>query len=76
MQRLTRRGKVAVAAASAAAVVAMVPAGTAVGKITPANCTNGGGQQPPGQQPVCSGQGLDQNPATNPAGHEPPGQQP
>ena len=45
-------------------------------KITPANCTNNGGNQPGGQQPVCQGGGLTQNPATNPAGNAPPGQQP
>jgi hypothetical protein len=45
-------------------------------KITPANCENGGGNLPPGQQPVCQGQGQTQNAATNPAGHAPPGQQP
>jgi hypothetical protein len=45
-------------------------------KITPANCENQGGNQPGGQQPVCQGGGLTQNPATNPAGNEPPGQQP
>jgi hypothetical protein len=45
-------------------------------KIAPANCTNGGGQQPGGQQPVCNGGGLTQNPATNPSGNAPPGQQP
>jgi hypothetical protein len=45
-------------------------------KITPANCENGGGNLPPGQQPVCQGGGLTQNPALNPAGHAPPGQQP
>ena len=45
-------------------------------KISPANCTNGGGNQPGGQQPVCQGEGLTQNPATNPAGNAPPGQQP
>ena len=50
--------------------------GAAFAKITPANCTNGGGNQPGGQQPVCQGEGLTQNPATNPAGNEPPGQQP
>jgi hypothetical protein len=31
---------------------------------------------PPGQQPVCKGGGLEQEPALNPAGHAPPGQQP
>jgi hypothetical protein len=51
-------------------------AAPALAKITPANCTNNGGNQPGGQQPVCQGGGLTQNPATNPAGNEPPGQQP
>ena len=54
----------------------LLTAGPASAKITPANCENNGGHLPPGQQPVCQGGGLDQNPATNPAGHEPPGQQP
>ena len=64
----------------AAMVVAM--AMPAFAKITPAqppSCTNGGGNQPGGQQPNCTGEGLTQNPATpatNPAGNEPPGQQP
>jgi hypothetical protein len=49
--------------------------GLAFAKISPANCTNGGGNQPGGQQPTCQGSGLTQNPATNPAGHAPPGQQ-
>jgi hypothetical protein len=48
----------------------------AYAKISPPSCTNNGGQQPGGQQPVCHGQGLTQQPATNPAGHAPPGQQP
>jgi hypothetical protein len=56
--------------------------GVAFAKITPAqppSCVNGGGHQPGGQQPTCTGEGLTQNPAkpaTNPAGHAPPGQQP
>jgi hypothetical protein len=45
-------------------------------KIAPANCENQGGNQPGGQQPVCQGGGLTQNPATNPSGNAPPGQQP
>ena len=43
---------------------------------TPPSCTNGGGNQPGGQQPVCQGGGLTQEPATNPSGNAPPGQQP
>jgi hypothetical protein len=76
MKRLTRRARIAGAVATAAALAAMVPAGTASAKISPPSCVNGGGQTPEGQQPVCHGQGLTQNPATNPAGKAPPGQQP
>jgi hypothetical protein len=50
--------------------------GVAFAKIAPANCENGGGNQPAGQQPTCTGGGLTQNPATNPSGNAPPGQQP
>ena len=59
-----------------AAVGVGMSVGTAGAKIAPANCTNGGGNQPGGQQPVCTGGGLTQNPATNPSGNAPPGQQP
>ncbi len=45
-------------------------------KITPPSCENPADKQPPGQQPVCKGEGQTQNPATNPAGKAPPGQQP
>jgi hypothetical protein len=64
----------AVALAMAAMMVAT--AMPAFAKITPANCETQGGNQPPGQQPVCKGGGLEQNPAENPAGNAPPGQQP
>ncbi len=63
-----------VALVVAAMMVAM--AMPAFAKITPASCENQGGNMPGGQQPVCTGGGLTQNPATNPAGNEPPGQQP
>jgi hypothetical protein len=40
-------------------------------------CTNGGGNQPGGQQPSCTGSGLTQETTSenqNPAGSAPPGQ--
>lgn len=66
----------AVATVAASLALGVGPAVMASAAITPASCTNGGGQTPPGQQPTCTGSGLTQNPATNPAGHAPPGQQP
>jgi hypothetical protein len=39
------------------------------------SCTNGGGNQPRGQQPTCSGEGLTQERENqNPSGAAPPGQ--
>jgi hypothetical protein len=82
MSEIKNRHKVTFAALAAMAValsVAMLVSSLATpveAKISPANCTNGGGNQPGGQQPVCQGGGLTQNPATNPSGNEPPGQQP
>jgi hypothetical protein len=46
-------------------------------KTTDTSCTNGGGQQPGGQQPTCQGSGLTQQQTTenvNPSGSAPPGQ--
>jgi hypothetical protein len=63
MERFKRRG--ALFAVTALGVLALVPAG-AFAKISPRSCENGGGQNPPGQQPGCKGEGLDQNPATAP----------
>jgi len=71
-----RKRIAAVTAACAVAVGMTVGVSGAAAKISPASCTNNGGQQPPGQQPVCQGGGLTQQPALNPAGHAPPGQQP
>ena len=82
MSEIKNRHKVTFAALAAMAValsVAMLVSSLATpveAKISPANCTNGGGNQPGGQQPVCQGGGLTQNPATNPSGNAPPGQQP
>ena len=75
----------ALAAMAVALSVAMLVSSLATpvqAKITPAtppSCETGGGNLPPGQQPVCQGGGLTQNPATpatNPAGQAPPGQKP
>jgi hypothetical protein len=44
---------------------------------TDTSCTNGGGNQPGGQQPSCGGSGLTQQTTTenqNPSGSAPPGQ--
>jgi hypothetical protein len=49
----------------------------AYAKISAADtsCTNGGGQQPGGQQPTCTGGGLTQETENqNPSGAAPPGQ--
>jgi hypothetical protein len=46
-------------------------------QTTDTSCTNGGGNQPGGQQPTCTGGGLTQNTETtnvNPSGSAPPGQ--
>ena len=73
---------VAIAAAVGIAASAVIANNLAYAKITPAtppSCTNGPGHLPGGQQPTCTGGGLDQNPgsqAKNPAGNPPPGQQP
>ena len=74
--------KISVVAAIAAAVamaLAIAPAfiTSASAKITQqdTSCSNGGGNQPGGQQPTCTGGGLTQNTENqNPAGSAPPGQ--
>ena len=65
-----------IAALATGAALVLVP-GVASAKITPVDtsCTNGGGNQPGGQQPTCTGGGLTQNSENqNPAGSAPPGQ--
>ena len=71
---LTKR-RAWIAAAAAIGALGIAPASGAVAKITPPQCETSSGQLPPGQQPTCTGGGLEQQPAKNPAGHAPPGQQ-
>jgi hypothetical protein len=70
------RKRLTLLVAAVVMALSMALSGVAFGAISPANCTNAGGNLPGGQQPVCTGSGLTQNPATNPAGQAPPGQQP
>jgi len=70
------RKRIALLFAAVTMALTMSLGGVAFAKITPASCENQGGNLPPGQQRVCTGGGLEQNPATNPAGNAPPGQQP
>ena len=78
--KLTFAALAAMAVTMSVAMLISTIATPVAAKITPAqppSCTNGGGNQPGGQQPNCKGEGLTQNPptpATNPAGHAPPGQ--
>ena len=60
-----------------AAVASVFVATPAEAKIsdTDTSCTNGGGNQPGGQQPSCTGGGLTQDTENqNPSGSAPPGQ--
>jgi hypothetical protein len=75
-QKLTFVALAAMAVTMSVAMLVSSVATPVAAKITPPSCENPGGKQPPGQQPVCRGEGQTQNPATNPAGHAPPGQQP
>jgi hypothetical protein len=68
---------VAVVAAIGLAATVVTTSNLAFAKISSADtsCTNGGGNQPGGQQPTCTGGGLTQQTENqNPAGSAPPGQ--
>ena len=81
MQKTTYAALAAMAVALSVAMLVSSVATPAAAKITPVtedvSCTNGGGNQPGGQQPSCQGAGLTQDTETenqNPAGSAPPGQ--
>jgi hypothetical protein len=74
--KLTFAALAAMAVALSVSMLVSSVAAPAAAKISPPSCTNPAGNEPPGQQPVCKGEGQTQNPALNPAGHAPPGQQP
>jgi hypothetical protein len=68
---------VVVAAIAVVTIVAAINTNLANAKISSVDtsCTNGGGNEPGGQQPTCSGGGLTQNSENqNPAGNAPSGQ--
>ena len=65
---------IAVAAAMIAPAAGAQPAMAKISSVD-TSCSNGGGNQPGGQQPTCTGGGLTQNTENqNPSGSAPPGQ--
>ena len=65
---------IAVAGALIAPAASAQPAMAKISNVD-TSCTNGGGNEPGGQQPSCTGGGLTQNSENqNPSGSAPPGQ--
>jgi hypothetical protein len=61
-------------ALAVAALAAPLSAFAAISSVD-TSCTNGGGNQPGGQQPTCTGSGqTQQTESQNPSGAAPPGQ--
>lgn len=73
--RMTTVSIIATVAALTAIAPLLVNGAYAAISSKDTSCTNGGGQQPGGQQPTCTGGGLTQQTQNqNPAGSAPPGQ--
>jgi hypothetical protein len=73
------RGRIAILTSAAALMTLGLGAPALASGHTPPPmeqvCENPGGNQPPGQQGKCQGEGLTEY-VENPAGHRPPGLQP
>jgi hypothetical protein len=74
MQKLKFLGVLVVLALGLATAM-LLTSGVGSAKITPTvTCTNGGSNEPPGQQPSCNGGGLTpESSNVNPSGGAPPG---
>jgi len=54
------RKRIALLISAVVMALTMSFGGVAFAKISPPTCETQGGNQPPGQQPVCKGSGLEQ----------------